>query len=415
MIHLHLLIKSQTLLIQGLPWTQPDYPVESQPRVLQISSATTCQVYPDGLHLFPNPAFSYDVELKLRAGNEAYEKTKKGINLTRDMKMDILDRIAQAVFEVKAYPDQDQIGSVALALVSKHPCRREPGSGTGYDGLKMSIKYKLGNYRSKLRQAGCIEVSINRKRRCDEDDAAGSSLKKAKRGEINHVPDHPNNHTEDSLEEERLALVEEYMKRNKNVELLQQKMALTFSLRRKEIVELEPMVSEVQGRWPALFCEEEISEEFHRITNKNLIDNFRAAINQHTPRLLRLYRARRTAFPPEMDQLLDRLDEETSNITAHRQTAALKGLPLYLCDSHEKLFRNCPATDPEEEQTKGLTVGILTVLEDDDSSGPASVINVAVTVEEAIVLQDLPDLLIAFAYLFGLIYVLNLQYPKELR
>ncbi|XP_037613452.1 uncharacterized protein LOC119480896 isoform X2 [Sebastes umbrosus] len=160
-------------------------------------------------------------------------------------------------------------------------------------------------------------------------------------------------------------------------------MEVTFSLRRKEIVELVPMVSEVQERWPALFYEAEIREEFLRITNKDLIDNFGAAINQHTPKLLKLYRARRTAFPPEMDQLLNRLDEE--------------------------------ATDPEEEQTKGLIVGILTVLEDDDSSAPATVINVAVVVEEDIVLQDLPDLPTAFAYLFGLIYALNLQYPKELR
>ncbi|XP_037626189.1 uncharacterized protein LOC119488526 [Sebastes umbrosus] len=158
-----------------------------------------------------------------------------------------------------------------------------------------------------------------------------------------------------------------------------------------------------------------IREEFLRITNKDLIDNFRAAINQHTPRLLKLYRARRTALPPEMDQLLNRLDKETSHITAHRQTTALKGLPLCLCDSHEKLFRNCLATDPEEEQTKGLIVGILTVLEDDDSSAPATVINVAVVVEENdIVLQDLHDVPAAFAYLFGLIYTLNLQYPKEL-
>ncbi|XP_074500250.1 uncharacterized protein LOC141772765 isoform X1 [Sebastes fasciatus] len=277
----------------------------------------------------------------------------------------------------------------------------------------MSIKYKLGNYRSKLRNAGCIEVSINR-RRSGEDDGAGPSLKRAKRGEINYVPDHPDTHTDDSLEEERLALVEELKKRNKNVALMKQEMEVTFSLRRKEIVELVPMVSEVQERWPALFYEAEIREEFLRLTNKDLIDNFRAAINQHTPRLLKLYRARRTAFPPEMDQLLNRLDEETSDITAHRQTAALKGLPLYLRDSHEKLFKNCLATDPEEELTKGLIVGILTVLEDDDSSAPATVINVAVVVED-IVLQDLPDLPTAFAYLFGLIYALNLQYPKELR
>ncbi|MEQ2200386.1 hypothetical protein XENOCAPTIV_028505 [Xenoophorus captivus] len=105
-------------------------------------------------------------------------------------------------------------------------------------------------------------------------------------------------------------------------------MELTFSLRQKEIVEMEPMVAEVMERWPALFTEAE--EEFHRITNKNLMDDFRAGLNQHTPRLLQLYQARRTAFPPEMDQLLGRLDEEISSITLHRQTAALKGLPLYL-------------------------------------------------------------------------------------
>ena len=54
--------------------------------------------------------------------------------------------------------------------------------------------------------------------------------------------------------------------------------------------------------------------EFYRITNKNLLDNFRAAINLHTPGLLRLYRARRPAIPSEMDQLLKGLDEEVINL-----------------------------------------------------------------------------------------------------
>lgn len=67
------------------------------------------------------------------------------------------------------------------------------------------------------------------------------------------------------------------------------------------------------------------------------------------------------------------------------------------------------------EQTKGLTVGILTVLEDDANAAPQHVVSVAVVVEEEIILQDLPDLPTAFAYLFGLIYALNLEYPKDLR
>ena len=198
---------------QSLPWTQPVYPVESlqSPSAFIKNHLRSVSEWPSP---FPIPSFSYDVELKLHKGNEAYERTKKGISLTRDMKMDILDKIAQAVFEVKAYPDQDQIESVASALIGRHPRLREPGSETGYNGWKISIKYKLGNYRSKLRQAGCIEVIINQKNRRSCEDDASPSLKRAKRGEINHVPDHPENHNDDSLEDERLALVEECKKKN---------------------------------------------------------------------------------------------------------------------------------------------------------------------------------------------------------
>lgn len=151
-----------------------------------------------------------------------------------------------------------QIESVASALISRHPCLQKPGSETGYDRWKTTIKYKLGNYRSKLHQAGCTEVTINQKKRSGEDDGTSPSLKRAKRGEINHVPDHPENYNDDSLEDERLVLIEEFKKKKKNVALIRQKMELTFSLRRREIVDLQPMVSEVLERWPALFCEAEV-------------------------------------------------------------------------------------------------------------------------------------------------------------
>ncbi|TWW62884.1 hypothetical protein D4764_04G0015310 [Takifugu flavidus] len=50
-------------------------------------------------------------------------------------------------------------------------------------------------------------------------------------------------------------------RKQKNVTVIQQKMALTFSLRRREVVECQPMVSEVQERWPALFSSEERSKK----------------------------------------------------------------------------------------------------------------------------------------------------------
>ncbi|KAI7811263.1 hypothetical protein IRJ41_012244 [Triplophysa rosa] len=41
--------------------------------------------------------------------------------------------------------------------------------------------------------------------------------------------------------------------------------------------------------------------------------------------------------------------------------------------------------------------------------------NIAVVLEEVVVLDNLPDLSTALAYLFGLLYVLNLYYPKPLK
>ena len=69
-----------------------------------------------------------------------------------------------------------------------------------------------------------------------------------------------------------------------------------------------------------------------------------------------------------------------------------------------------------DSQTRGLKIGILTVLEDDGAPTLLSrVQNIAVVLEEDIVLTDLPDLPTAFALLFGLLYALKINFPKENR
>ncbi|XP_034530864.1 uncharacterized protein LOC117826789 isoform X2 [Notolabrus celidotus] len=360
---------------------------------------------------FPIPKFSHDVELKLRKGNETYEKSKKGLDVTRDIKSDILDKIAQAIFDIKGYPERDEIESVASSLVLKYPCLKEPGSITGYEGWKTSIRYKLGNYRSKLREAGCNEVNVNSKKKRGDEDGGPFILKKPKRGEVNHVPNHPQHHDDSSLEEERVLLVEEMKKKKKNTTLIQNKMELTFSLRRIEVVEGQPMVSEVQERWPALFTLEEISQEFHRITSKDLLETFRASLDMYVPHLLRLYRAKREACGRKMEDLLDTLDEQTSDILSHRKTAAMKGLPIFVRDDATTFFLQRSATEPEDRALSGVSVAILTIIEDDDAP---NVLDVAVVLEGAIVLHDMPDLCTAFAYLFGLLYAMNIDYPKQM-
>jgi len=209
---------------------------------------------------FNIPTFSLDVELRLRKANEMHQQTKKPLIVPRDMRSEILDKIAQAVFEVKAYPDAYEIQSVASALVQKHPCLTEPGKRTGWDGWVMSIKFKLGNYRAKLRVAGCSEVSVNHKRGRGEDTEERHRMKKSKRAEVHFLPDHPEGQTDESLEEERLAMFEETKKKRMDSTLIRQKMEATFSLRRKEVVEVEPLVEEIRERWPALFYEDEVSD-----------------------------------------------------------------------------------------------------------------------------------------------------------
>ncbi|XP_063336328.1 uncharacterized protein LOC134631700 [Pelmatolapia mariae] len=429
------------------PQTPSDHSAISSIDTASVSSASSfspsssTQTYMRSTSQWPNPfpipIFSYDVELKLRKGNEVYEKAGANLSVTRDIKMEILDKLAQEMFAIKAYPDKNEITSVAQELVSKHPCLKEPGNGTGYDGWATSIKFKLGNYRSKLSQAGCSEVAVNRERRGEEDDSGSSrfSLKKPKRGEVNFIPDAPENYNDESLENERCILEDEMKKRDKNMALITQKMDITFSLRRKEVVETQPLVKEMQLRWPALFLKEQICAEFSRITTKDLMGTFMTALDTYSLRLIKLYRVRKAAFRNDMDSLLQKFDEQMAGHDRQFNSHPTHGTFCYKC-----CLKHSPAStnhqfgrvtdicsrrqdqtllnmsDPVERATRGVTVGILTVLE--DYVGPNSqstVINTAIVLEEDIILDDLPDLPTAFAYLFGLLYGLNMEFPKELK
>lgn len=57
-----------------------------------------------------------------------------------------------------------------------------------------------------------------------------------------------------------------------------------------------------------IVCYKQICEEFFRITNKDLLGGFMAAIDKYTPKLMTLYRARRGAFGHDMDEFLKILD-----------------------------------------------------------------------------------------------------------
>ncbi|KAG1957333.1 hypothetical protein F2P79_007417 [Pimephales promelas] len=109
------------------------------------------------------------------------------------------------------------------------------------------------------------------------------------------------------------------------------------------------------------------------------------------------------------------LDKEDTN--QNRRTAALLGLPHFFSEDTSDITKMCDVHgETLDVIMKGMRVGLLIghegVLND---AFPLDVSNVAVVVEETIVLHNLRDIPTGFALLMGTIYCLNLllRIPAE--
>lgn len=77
------------------------------------------------------------------------------------LKSNILNGLVEMIIQYKVYLSDSEFEDVAEALILKHPSLKEPSSVSGYGGWKTSLKYKLSNYRTKLRGLGCPEVTMD--------------------------------------------------------------------------------------------------------------------------------------------------------------------------------------------------------------------------------------------------------------
>ncbi|KAK9963491.1 hypothetical protein ABG768_006673 [Culter alburnus] len=139
-----------------------------------------------------------------------------------------------------------------------------------------------------------------------------------------------------------------------------------------------------------------------------------AALNKYSNCLIKMYRAKSKDLGDEMKMILDHFDEQTTDIVSHRYSTALRGLPLYLRE-RDAISKTCVDTDLEETYTRGVKLGILKVMEDNLSQATKRCQNLAIILEETVVVEDLPDFPTAFMVLFGLLYALNIEYPKGLK
>lgn len=139
-----------------------------------------------------------------------------------------------------------------LPRPSSHHSLKEQGSVTGIYGWKISLKYKMANYCTRLRNIGRPELSINSVK--EKRGATGQSpnqMKKPKKAEVNFCPDYPTGKTRESLEKERQALTSEVKKKNSH-QLINSKMEKTLAYWRREVIEDMPF-TKFQNRWSALF------------------------------------------------------------------------------------------------------------------------------------------------------------------
>ncbi|KAI9525218.1 hypothetical protein NQZ68_009898 [Dissostichus eleginoides] len=359
-----------------------------------------------------HPQFAHDVELLLTQANLWHAKDGSVMVIPKGVKTDILDTLADVMSKISDYPEKRHYETVVKALVEKHPGLKDPGSEKGWQSWFYSLKFKLGNYRKKLSAAGCHEVVVNKRKGVE---AKGSRHKKSK-GEVNYCPDLPEGQSTDDMEEKRQQMEMEMPKKDPDHQLIEVLMSDTFSQRRREIVGDQPLITELKSRWPALFSERQIQAEFQRIVTTDLLSSFLDGLDGLAPTLLEVHKgASRTGKKPALKSILDCLEKDDTN--ERRRTAALLGLSHYMSGENQaNVIRMCDAHgDTLEEAVKGMQVGLLIGYEGERDAFPQQIFNVAVVVEETIVLHNLKDVACGFAMLLGIIYSLNLQYPLEMK
>ena len=118
---------------------------------------------------------------------------------TPNNRSDINEQLAQFVYTYTAYPSALQV--LSLKCLSRNPCLKDSGSSSGLSGWQTSIKYKMSNYRTKLRGFGIPDVICNAlKHKFPTDDRkSAKNVKKARKAEVNCLPPYPADEAEHSM------------------------------------------------------------------------------------------------------------------------------------------------------------------------------------------------------------------------
>ncbi|KAL6455862.1 hypothetical protein MHYP_G00357130 [Metynnis hypsauchen] len=152
----------------------------------------------------------------------------------------------------------------------------------------------------------------------------------------------------------------------------------------------------------------QICEELKRITTINLESSFMAKLDQYCPKLMELVSSRRGAAKMKINQKKGTTLED--HTIERRREVAIRCMVVYLGEKEEDLFKEYV---DGEDMSKALAGEVMKIMVNKAArtSDPASA---TILIEATEVLRGL-DLPRACALLMGLIYALNLSYPRQLR
>ncbi|XP_037390186.1 uncharacterized protein LOC119265406 isoform X3 [Pygocentrus nattereri] len=186
----------------------------------------------------------------------------------------------------------------------------------------------------------------------------------------------------------------------------------TFSWSGQTLTSFQP---EVLTAYPGLLCVKvfkswtlfPITAEFRRITTVALEETFMLKLDWYTPRLIQLFRAKGGAAGARMHPLLNDVNESQS--VEKKRDAVVCCLMEYLGEHQEDLFQDCQS---EHEDHTDQTMKVIVIHDAMSEDDPADVF---VVIEGIQVLKGCGNKTKACVLLMGLIYALNLEYPKKLK
>lgn len=157
----------------------------------------------------------------------------------------------------------------------------------------------------------------------------------AKRGEVNWSPIIPDGEDDKTLKEHTEVMKKEFKKKNTpNVDLIKQRMEITYAQRRK-LINSKPLIVEVQENYPALFSPCEIGNEFKRLTDTELHKNFESSLSKAASKILSEVKLKPQLLPIVMKHL--QIEDKT--------VAALLVLPVVF--GNESFFKLYEVSDQQ--------------------------------------------------------------------